>query len=74
MRQTMKKVDNRRDVVEIEDEDHDPVQNAFLEFLANDIASGNRVMELPPAVITYLRSLDAGDIDVNEAIEGHVDL
>ena len=68
------KVDDGRDVVKIEDEDHDPAQAAFLELLANDIELGNRVMELPPAATRFLRSLDTQNIDVDEAIEGHVDL
>ncbi|MFX0543631.1 hypothetical protein ACEWPM_018275 [Roseovarius sp. S4756] len=77
MRQTVKtaaKVDDGRDVVKIEAEGNDPALTAFLELLANDIELGNRVMELPPAAVRFLRSFDAHNIDVDEAIEGNVDL
>ena len=63
-------------VVKIEgaDRHHDPVLNIFLDLLANDIAAGKVIAELPSDVIAYARTRDLSRVDIDEAIEGAVEL
>ena len=69
-------VGNEMRVVKIEnaDQHHDPVLNAFLDLLAKDIAAGNVIAELPADVIAYARTRDLSSVNIDEAIEGAVDI
>ena len=56
-----------------EDEHHDPAIGAFLQLIADDIATGRHVTGLPDDLVEVLRQvLDDGDIDLHDPIEGDV--
>jgi antitoxin PrlF len=56
-----------------EGEHHDPAISAFLRFIADDIATGRHVNNLPDDLAETLRqALDEGDNDLDETIEGDV--
>lgn len=53
---------------------HDPALTAFLKLLSDDIADGNLKADLPADVTAYARTRDLSQVDVDEVIEGDVEL
>lgn len=54
--------------------DEDRALEAFLDLLKRDIDKGNVVTNLPAAVCAFIESHDLSFVDVDEKIEGEVEL
>lgn len=64
-----------RDEIRIKTDGHQhPALAAFLEFLSNDVTNGNLKADLPADVAAYARTRGLSKVDVNEVIEGDVEL
>ena len=67
--------DNGQVVVSRADAEHeDPAIRAFLDLLARDIETGQHVRELPDGLAQTMLEEAQHEIDVDEPIEGDVDL
>jgi len=68
-------VGNEMRIRKIEADSHqDPALGAFLEFLSHDITVGNLKTALPADVAAYASTRKLSKIDVDEVIEGDVEL
>lgn len=69
------RVENGRvTVVNPEAEDRDPALGSFLKMLERDIAAGRNVRELSASTVAALRKALKTRVDLNEPLQGEVEL